>query len=197
MQTSFSIRELSRLTGLDRKTITARLALLSEEPTLEEIVAAFVGAKTPEETPGLYSISQLAKLTGLNRATVTDRLDGIASQPGSKGAKRYALADALPALVAGRDLNLDEAKLRKLTAEAQTKELQLDREKAEVITIVEVRGELQQIFRSLHNRICIQFWRDYATRLHRAKTPGQLAELGQTAQAKTCDELRKNYKALL
>lgn len=197
MQTSFSIRELSRLTGIDRKKISELLAGIGEEPTLEEIVAAFVGVKAPTREPGLYSISELAKLTTLNRATVTTRLDGIASHPGPKGAKRYALADALPALVAGRDLSLDEAKLKRERIRAAREEFNFNRELKTLVPIVDVRGELQEIFKALHNRMIVQFWRDFADQLHAAKTPGELAELGQTNQAKNFDALRTNYKSLL
>ncbi len=197
MQETFSARELHRLTGLDRKTIARILGTFGEEPTLEEIVAAFVGARAPEAEPGYHSTSQLAKLSGLNRATVTERLEGIASHPGPKGAKRYALADALPALIAGRDLSMDEAKLKKMRAEAGTKELELNKRRGEVVPIADVRGELQEIFKALHNRIVVQFWRDHSAKLHKAKTAGAAAELGQAEQAKTFDALRTNYKDLL
>lgn len=197
MQTSFSIRELSRLTGIDRKKISELLAGIGEEPTLEEIVAAFVGVKAPEREPGLYSISALAKLTTLDRSTVTARLDGIASHPGPKGAKRYALADALPALIAGRDLSLDEAKLKRERIRAAREEFNFNRELKTHVPIADVRNELHEIFKALHNRLIVQFWRDFADRLHNAKTPGELAELGQTNQAKNFDALRTNYKSLL
>jgi len=199
MQNSiFSIRELSRLTGIDRKKIAELLAGIGEEPTLEEVVAAFVGVKAPaEREPGLYSISQLAKLTTLDRATVTARLDGIPSHAGPKGAKQFALADALPALVAGKDLSLDEAKLKRERVRAQREELHLNRDLATVVPIAAVRNELQEIFKALHNRMIVQFWRDFADQLHAAKSPGALAELGQTHQAKNFDVLRTNYKSLL
>lgn len=196
MQETFSARELHRLTGLDRKTIAARLATLSEEPTLEEIVAAFVGAKAPAAEPGLFSTSQLAKLTGLNRATVTERLEGVSSQPGPKGSNRYALADALPALIAGRDLSMDEAKLKKMRAEAGTKELALQRQRGEVAPVVEISGYLQELWKALHNRFAVQFWRDYSATLHKAKTVGELAELGQKKSSSIFDALRANHRDL-
>jgi transcriptional regulator with XRE-family HTH domain len=196
MQETFSARELHRLTGIDRKTTARILASLGEEPTLEELVAAFVGARAPEAEPGLYSTSQLAKLSGLNRATITERLEEIPSQPGPKGAKRYALADALPALIAGRDLSMDEAKLKKMRAEAGSKELQLQRQRGEVVAVAEISGYLQQLWKGLHNRLAVQFWRDHSATLHKAKTAGDLADEGQKKTAKIFDALRTNHKNL-
>ncbi len=197
MQTSISIRELARLTGWDRKKISAVLATLTEEPTLEDLIAAFVRARHDDSEGDLFSTSQLAKLAGLDRATVTDRLDSIPSHPGPKGAKRYSLADALPALVAGRDLSLDEAKLQKLRADARLSELHLNREMRKLVDFNEVKTELQEIFKALHRRIAIQFWREHAGKLKKAKTAAELGKLGQELQAKTFDALRTNYKALL
>src|SRR5688500_8943385 len=103
MQTSFSIRELARLTGWDRKKISGVFATLSDEPTLEEIVAAFVAVKTPAEPEkGFFSQSDYHRLTGLDRATIADRLDTVASRPGPKNSKLYSHTDAHPALIAGR-----------------------------------------------------------------------------------------------
>jgi transcriptional regulator with XRE-family HTH domain len=194
MQDTFSARELHRLTGIDRKTTARILATLGEEPTLEELVAAFVGARAPEAEPGLYSTSQLAKLSGLNRATITDRLEGIPASPGPKGSKRYSLADVLPALIAGRDLSMDEAKLKKMRAEAGSKELALQRQRGEVAPVPEISGYLQQLWKGLHNRFAVQFWRDHSATLHKAKTVGELADLGQKQSKTLFDALRANHK---
>jgi selenophosphate synthase len=194
---SISIRELARLTGWDRKKIAEIMADLGAEKTLEEIIAGFVRAVTPETGPGLFSLSELANLTGLDRATVTDRLDGVASVPGPKGSKRYSLTDALPALIAGRDLSLDAARLRKLQAEAKTKELHLNRETKKVVDYNEVKGELQEIFKALNRRLLISYWRENAGKLKKAKTAAALAKLGQEGQEQIFNVLRNHYKALL
>ena len=196
MQETFSARELHRLTGLDRKLIANALATLSEEPSVEEIVAAFVGLKAPEAAPSLYSISKLHEITGLDRSTIKDRLDGIASTPGPKNSKLYLLADALPALIKGRDVNVDEVKLKRESLKAQREELLLNRELEKSVDRAEMSTELQKIFKALHTRLAVQLWRDLSHALHKAPTPGELAELGQAESAKVFDVLRTNYKSL-
>src|SRR5688500_8187147 len=112
---AFSSSEFQRLTGLDEKLIAERLKTLSPAPSIEELVAAFVGCKLPGKKPAptetRYSQLALAKLTSLDRNTVADRLQEVPAVDGQKNAKLYSLADALPALVAGRDVTLDAAKL--------------------------------------------------------------------------------------
>ena len=72
---------------------------------------------------GLYSTSELSELTKLDRATVRKYLAGVPFRLGEKNAKSYTLAEALPALVAGRSAELDEAKLKKAQADAKLREL--------------------------------------------------------------------------
>jgi uncharacterized protein DUF1441 len=199
MQTSFSKRELARLTKWDRKKIDGVFESLSDEPTLEEIVAAFIttASKSPNETPPmLFSQSELHRLTGLDRNTVMDRLDTVASHPGPKNSKLYALADALPALIAGRDLSLDEIKKRRESHKEKREEIELKKTLRKLVDYNEVRTELQEIFKALHRRVAINFWREHAPRLKKAKTSAELMKIGQEAQGKIFDALRSNYKAL-
>ncbi|MEP6743832.1 MAG: hypothetical protein ABJB61_15150 [bacterium] len=195
-QATFSIRELARLTGWDRKKISAVFAELGEGPTLEEIVAAFIASKTPEAAPGLFSQSEFSRLTGLDRATVADRLDTVASHPGPKNSKLYALADALPALIAGRDVSLDEAKRKLASTKAEREELELFREKKKVVDYIEARTEFQEIFKAVHRRCSIQFWREHSAKLVKCKTASTHAKLGQQLQDQIWNALRSNYKTL-
>lgn len=198
MQTSFSIRELARLTGWDRKKISGILAAVGDEPTFEEIVAAFINAKTPSEpvAPNFFSQSDLHRLTGLDRATVADRLDTVASHPGPKNSKRYALADALPALIAGRDVTLDQIKLRRESHREKREEIELNKELRKLVDYNDVRTEVQEIFKALHRRLAVNFWRENASRLNKTKSAAELAKLGQDLQGKIFDALRSNYKAI-
>jgi len=198
MQTSFSIRELARLTGWDRKKISSIFATLGDEPTLEEIVAAFVAAKAPAEpAPSKFSQSELHRLTGLDRNTVADRLDTVASHPGPRNSKLYSLADALPALIAGRDISLDQVKLKRESHREKREEIELHKLTKKLADYNEVRTELQEVFKALHRRLAINFWRENASRLKKAKTAAELVKLGQDGQGKIFDALRTNYKTLL
>jgi hypothetical protein len=198
---SFSTSEFQRLTGLDDKVIDRQLATLSAEPSIEELVAAFVGCKLPGRKPVApaeekFSILALSKLCNLDRATVTDRLEGIPSHPGPKNAKLYSLADALPALIAGRDVNLDQVKLKRETHREKREEIELNKTILKLVDVTEVRTELQEIFKALHRRLAINFWRENASRLKKAKTVAELVKLGQDGQGKIFDALRANYKLI-
>ena len=196
-QTTVSIRELSRLTGWDRKKISGVFATLGEGPTLEEIIAAFIAAQTPAEpSPGLFSQSEYARLIGLDRATVADRLDTVASHPGPRNSKLYSLADALPALIAGRDVTLDQVRLKRETHREKREEIELRKVTEQLGDRNEVRTEVQELFKALHRRLGLQFWREYSAKLHKCKSPGELAKLGQELQGKVWNALRSNYKTL-
>src|SRR5215210_3210609 len=150
MQTSISKRELARLTKWDRKKIDKVFESLSEEPTLEETIAAFVAmaSTSPNEAPpGLYSQSELHRLTGLDRNTVMDRLDTVASHPGARNSKVYALADALPALIAGRDVSLYEIKKRRESHRERREEIELNKILRKLVDYTDARTELQDLFK--------------------------------------------------
>lgn len=193
---SISIRELARLTGWDRKKISGVFATLGDQPTLEEIVAAFVTVKPAEAEPGFFSQSEFARLTGLDRATVAERLDTVASHPGPKNSKKYSLADALPALIAGRDVSLDQVKLNRERHREKREEIELHKLTKKLADYNEVRTEFQEIFRALHRRLAINFWREYAGKLKKAKTTAELAKIGQEGQEKIFNALRSNYKTI-
>ena len=200
---SFNVDEFQQMTGLDRAVIDERLETLSEEPTLEELVAAFVGCKVsgrktkppapPAETR--YSTLALAKLCNLDRATVGDRLEGIPAHDGPKNAKLYSLADALPALVSGRDITLDAARLRKISAEAEHRELKLKEATGEMVSKLEIRNQLQDLWSRLHRRTVINFSREIAGELLKCKTSGQLTKRLQAGLEKIFHELRTDHTA--
>jgi hypothetical protein len=198
---AFSTKEFQRLTGLDEKLIAERLETLSGEPSIEELVAAFVGCKTPGRKKAAppaesrYSIFSLHNLTGLDRTTVADRLEGIPAHDGPKNSKLYSLADALPALVAGRDVTMDAAKLRKIAAEASHKELKLKEASGEIVAKLEVRNQLQDLWSRLHRRTVISFSREIAGELLKCKTSGQLTKALQAGLEKIFHELRTDHTA--
>lgn len=143
------------------------------------------------------SISQLAQLTALDRATVAKRLDAadIPSAKGLKGAKTYGLAAALPALIAGERTEMDEAKLRKVRAEADTKELELERERGEVLSVREVRDYLQDLFKRLQQRTAVQMPRDISAQLYKAESAAQITDTLQRELGRIFNDLRSNHQS--
>jgi hypothetical protein len=145
----------------------------------------------------LYSLSELAKVTTLDRATVAKRLDGVAHLEGAKGAKMYALCDALPALIAGESSEMDEAKLRKMQAEAAMKEMELQREQGLVVEVKEVKSYALDLFKRLHNRIGTRFPREIAAQLYKAESPAQITEVLQRELGRIFNDLRSDHRRFL
>ena len=148
-------------------------------------------------TKETFSISQLAKLAKLDRATVTKRLEKVVSTGGAKGAKLYDLSDALPALILGERTEMDEAKLRKMQAEADLKELEYRREQEEVVEVKEVRSYTLQLFKGVHNRIALRVPREISQQLYKAESPAQITEVLQRELGRNFNELRDDHKRFL
>jgi Protein of unknown function (DUF1441) len=143
------------------------------------------------------SISELAKLCGLDRATVTKRLASVPSSPGAKSAKLYLLSEALPALIKGESSEMEEAKLRKMQAEAHLKELEFRREQEEVVEVKEVLNYTLQLFKGMHNRVGVRFPREIAQQLYKAESPAQITEVLQREIGRIFNELRSDHKRFL
>ncbi|HEV2707061.1 MAG TPA: hypothetical protein VGV59_14140 [Pyrinomonadaceae bacterium] len=125
----------------------------------------------------LYSISELSALTTLDRATVKKYLEGVPHEGGAKNAKTYSLSAALPALVAGRSAEMDEAKLRKTQAEADLKEHALAVERGEFLPVREVENQRVKECQWLFNRLLAQLPREMSQALYKAESPEQIIEI--------------------
>lgn len=145
----------------------------------------------------LYSISELAKLCGLDRATVAKRLKDV--EPGHEEPKKklFALDAALPPLIAGASAEMDEAKLRKAQADAEMGELRLQRERAEVVEVKEVRTYAQALVRGIHQRVAVQMPGLLAAQLYKADSAAQITEILQRELGRTFNELRDDHKNFL
>ncbi|MCA1567247.1 MAG: DUF1441 family protein [Acidobacteria bacterium] len=145
----------------------------------------------------LYSISQLATLSGLDRATVTKRLVDVPFAGGAKNAKTYSLADALPALISGESTEMDAAKLRKMQAEADLKELDFQRERGEVVSTKEVADYTLRLFKGVQNRIGVRFPREISQQLYKAESAAQITETLQRELGRIFNDLRDDHKRFL
>jgi hypothetical protein len=143
------------------------------------------------------SISELSRLCKLDRATVVKRLKEVAPAHEEKKLKLYSLEDALPALIAGASAEMDEAKLRKAQADAELRELDLRRERAEVVGVKEVRSYAQALFKGVQQRVAVQMPRDIAAQLYKAESPAQITEILQREAGRFFNELRDDHKNLL
>lgn len=145
----------------------------------------------------LYSMSELSDLTTLDRATVRKRLKDIEAQGGAQNAKTYTLEVALPALIAGASAEMDEARLRKVKADAELKELDVKREQGEVVEVREVRGYAQALVQGLHQRVAVRMPGEIAPQLYKAESSAQITEILQHELGRIFNELRDDHKRFL
>lgn len=145
----------------------------------------------------LYSISELAKLCALDRATVSKRLKDVKPAHEEPKKKLFALDEALPPLIAGASAEMDEAKLRQAQAVADLKELELRRERAEVVEVKEVRNYAQALVRGIHQRVAVQMPNRVAAQLYKAESAAQITEILQRELGRDFNELRDDHKSFL
>lgn len=93
------------------------------------------------------NLSELARRSGLNRATVREKLESKGVEPKERKAKEklYDAGEALSALQVDAATGLRKAQTAKTEAEAARAKLKLDKERGEVVSIQEVRADLQAL----------------------------------------------------
>lgn len=150
-----------------------------------------------QATGELYSISALARLCGRDRATVVKCLKDVKPVEERTKEKLYALGEAVPAIIAGADAEMDEAKLRKVQAEADLKELDLKRETGEVVSVKEVRNYAQTLVQGIHQRIAVRMPGEISPQLYKAESSSQIAEILQHELGRIFNDLRDDHKRFL
>jgi hypothetical protein len=125
---TFSISQFAKLTGQPAPEIKKSLASVPPDATLAEIAATLfnelsIGVKKTGKATSRVSISELSRLCDIDRATVRKRLEGIAAYKGPGNSQLYEIADALPAIITGQSGDIDTAKLRQATADAELREI--------------------------------------------------------------------------
>jgi phage terminase Nu1 subunit (DNA packaging protein) len=102
----------------------------------------------PTKEKELLNTSELARRSGLDRATVAERLAGKGVQPREKksNVKRYDAEEALAALQGSDERSgLRKAQTMKTAAEAARAKIKLEKEKGELVSIHDVRADIQAI----------------------------------------------------
>ncbi|MET0650195.1 MAG: DUF1441 family protein [Pyrinomonadaceae bacterium] len=144
-----------------------------------------------------YSISALARMAGVDRRTLASRLAGVTPlESGPKG-KLYRLSDVVQNFITQPlqgedDPALEEARRRKLEAEAGLAELKLQKERGEVVQSADVREDLVEVIRSLHTRLAVTMPQQLGPRLQ-AKTAQQATALLSAEVGRVFAELRAEH----
>lgn len=158
---------------------------------LDDVHAAIIHMADKKCSTEKYSISALARLSGLDRATVRKHLEGVEPVEVKSKEKIYALEDALPALIKGRSAEFDEARLKKIKAEASLKEHDLAVERAEFVAVKDVETERVKECQWLFNRLVSQLPREISTQLYNAESPAHIAEILKHDLGRVLNEWRE------
>ncbi len=108
--------------------------------------------------PETWTISALATSFKMDRRTVAARLAGIKPAQTNGKSKRYNLDDAAKALLgkiptAEGIISYDEARARKIAAEAEMAEIELQKERGEVLPLDVINAVNDEIYGNFRSRM--------------------------------------------
>lgn len=106
----------------------------------------------------LWSVSALAVEFGLDRRTVAQRLNNVEPAQVKGRGKKYKLQDAAKAIIGQVDvgngiLSYDEARARKMAAEAELSEIELQKERGDVLPIEIVNAINNEIYSNFRAKL--------------------------------------------
>lgn len=147
-----------------------------------------------DETPqDLYSLRQLASILKVDRNRLAGKVRAVESFPGPNRSRLYSLAAVEGLLGADSDPALDEARRRKLLAEAELAELKLGRERGELLEQRCVQGRLIAVFRAFRTRLCVTWPLQLAAQLHRAESAEQVGQVLRLEAERMMGEFRRDH----
>lgn len=169
MSLEFSISKAASLTGLPRATVSEIVSPLAD-PSVEEVVAAFVAhmrkqsaSDVQQPTPdGLYSQLALAEMTGTYPLAVKKALRGITPAVNKRHLKQYRLEQKSAAgktvkqlIESIRDVKTSDSKTRGELADAELKEIKVQKARRELVPYAEVVDGIQRVIHLLYQRTAV------------------------------------------
>ena len=146
----------------------------------------------------LVNTSELARRAGLNRATVKTKLETKGVQPKEQKAKEklYDADEALAALQADGTTGLRKAQTAKAAVEAARGKLKLEKERGELVSIQDVREDVQELVKRIHQHFAVTGPTALAPQLKGKKVSQIEAALKKDAEG-FFNELRATYESYL
>lgn len=169
MSLEFSISKAATLTGLPRATVSEIVSPLAD-PSVEDVVAAFVAhmrkqsaSDSQQPAPdGLYSQLALAEMTGTYPLAVKKALKGITPTVNSRHLKQYRLEQKNAAgktvkqlIESIRDVKTSDSKTRAELADAELKEIKVQKARRELVPYAEVVDGIQRVIHLLYQRTAV------------------------------------------
>src|ERR1044072_1179801 len=151
-----------------------------------------------EKKAALLNTTQLAKQSGLNRATVKSKLETKGVQPREAKAKEklYDADEALAALQQDGTTGLRKAQTAKTRAEAARTKHKLDRERGELVSIQDVREDVQELVKRIYQHFAVTRPAVLAPQIKGKSVSQTEAALKRDAE-EFFNDLRATYEAYL
>jgi hypothetical protein len=144
-----------------------------------------------------YNISELAKIYGFDRATVSKKLDdaGIKPHKGKVGnEKLYFLSEVEPVLA---QENLEEARLRKMRADAELSEIKALEKKGDFASVAEFTELTHQWVNVLFTKFDKKFPENVTAKVAKAKNKAEAIAVVRREVQAIFNEFRSNPKKFL
>lgn len=129
------------------------------------------------------SISYLSEVTGLDRRTVSDRLSGLDPE-------NARIEDIFACLITSQ--GIEEARRRKLHAEAERTELRLQTEKGRLVEREQVTDELVELWKTVYDQVVVLMPRRIAERAY-GKSEVEIAAVISETYAEVFDAIASNF----
>jgi hypothetical protein len=145
----------------------------------------------------LMSVSALSRLFNIDRHTVRTRIENAGIKPNKTAVneKLYELNERLEAVLLQDEL--DEAKLRKIQAEAEMKEHELAVKKGEFGSVAEFTEITQRIFSKIYKRFAVQLPSKLANKIHNANSSAEVIQILKSAYEQELNEIRDDFPKYL
>lgn len=141
------------------------------------------------------SISALARLTGLDRATVVKRLTELAPVSDRANERLYSLSSALRELLRTAGSDYDSARTQKVKAEAELAELELAKERGDVLPSEAVRTTLTELWQRVYRRCAVQLPDALLPQFRKTDSDAHKVAIVRGELQQIFDELRRDHPA--
>lgn len=144
-----------------------------------------------------FNVSQLAEKFEIPRMAVRARLKNFTPHETTSTGTWYVLTDEMAEALQGEDAGFEAEKLRKMTAEADIKEMEAAERRGELAPVAEFTETVQALFSGMYREMTVRLPKKIAGKLSRAKSSAQVATLLQREIAGVFDDLRSDFTQFL
>lgn len=145
------------------------------------------------------NISQLSRDFDIDKATVRKRIAAGGFEPLETKSKEtiYELTPRLSSLLSNIDSPFDEARLRKETADAETRELKLAQMRGELVSMAEAVELVQAVVGALYQEYAVRAPKRIAAKLAKTTNVTAIKQILKADNDRVMKGLRENFEAFV